>query len=247
MKERNVTLLSDLFERVGYRHSERFYKRLEAWVCFIKQLPNKPDGQIIELGSGISPKLLFALDETGFSGTLTVVDLNDRALSIQNYVASLLQPRFRLETKQEDLFTTDFSSCSVVAGNHLLDDLVAFDFAKKFGIDYAAIFSDPTRQEEFWNTVANERTTGMEAVRKFCEKLAEVPQGCCVVFNHYPSNFDDKYGLRTRTIVANNLLGSLCLMLKERDFVDLGIDPKTEEMRWLVMRKQGVKVSGSLR
>ncbi len=100
-----------------------------------------------------------------------LVDTNEQALVIQNVVYGLSKPNFEVETRQKDLFDIPFESLDLVAANHFIDDLVAVEYARIWGLDYALVFSNPDLQQEFWARVSIDLQPGRDIMRKIYSKI----------------------------------------------------------------------------
>lgn len=237
MKERNQRLINRLSQMVGYKNPDIFKGVVTEWTRVINYLSLESTGFVTEFGPGVSPKLQFALDEIDFKGNLVLIDLDSKALWGQNYVFDLLHPKFSLQLKTEDLFVADLAGNSLIIGNHLLDDLVADDFAKHEGIDYQEVFTDPNLQEIFWERVCQNPDLAFKTVLRLAEKLEDVDKGCFIVFNNYLANFDLKYKVQNRTTFINALLKDLGLLLNRKRFTNVPFNFDNSGKEWLVMKK----------
>lgn len=233
MKDRDREVLRELAKMVGYSQPERFERKIDQWEEVIAAIAGRDMRKVVELGSGVSPKIVFALSGVGFCGELTVVDWDEKALAAQRIVAGSLGVGFGMKTYCQDLFNFSLTGYELVAANHLIDDLIADRFSKKRGIDYGKVFADPWAQKDFWEEVACDVAVGDSVVSDLSEKLFGVDSGTVVVVNHYQANIDERFDIRTRDEVCEDLFGRLRVMMTKKGFRDMGIGDKG----WAVLRK----------
>lgn len=238
MKEESELLIDALCVQVGYSKPDHFKSIVNEWATVLSTLSLPINGHVLELGPGMSPKLIFALHELDFRGVLDIVDLNERALQAQNYVASRLRPQFMFRGFRVNLYDFDLSYYHLVAGNHFIDDLIAEDFSTNQGVDYKPLFADPVGQENFWKVVEEDRVALRESTTRFHNKLVGVRKGGWVVLNNYRANFDSRYALGLRTTLGDRLLKDLSLLMGGDGFVTHQRIDECSEGSWLVMQKR---------
>lgn len=242
MKEQDFVLFKQLCQMVGYQHPESFLGMIDRWKLLLKTLRVNQEGKIVEFGSGISPKLLFALNSFEFNGVFTVVEIDDQALSAQRYVYSRMKPDFVLQTVKQDLFEFDTQGYDLIAGNHLLDDLIAADYANSRGINYSDIFPDPSLQQKFWEEVEKDETSTSYTLQRLSKKLSIVDTNSLVIFNNYSANFDFKYGLDKRQVLCDRLLLELGSLLREAHFIDIPAPTHSDDhIAWMIMKRAAHK------
>lgn len=237
MKKEDEVLLNELCGLVGYKHPEYFQQTVDEFTFVFNALPNFGQNRVVELGPGLSPKLLFALNSCDFKDILALVDLDQTALAVQRYTALRLKPSFKVETHNQNLFNFDLSGYSLIVGNHLIDDLVAADFADRYGINYSEVFNDPKGQERFWQVVAQDRAATGYTISRLGEKLSEVDKKAIWITTNYAANFDLVHGIGVRQALCDGLLTDLRLLLQDSGFIDLDIKDIPGSKKWLIMQK----------
>lgn len=235
MKEWDGKVLNQLFDMVGFQNRDQFRHIIAEWSSAIGSLALPAQARVAELGPGVSPKLQFALSEVDFMGTLALVDLDPHALSAQQFVFSRLRPRFLLTTHHQDLFDFPLTGYELVAGNHLVDDLVANHYSKKRGINYQVLFSDPAEQVNFWEMVEGDCVLAEEAIDNLASKLSEVQPKARVILNSYQANFDRKHYITSRQSVCDSLLDRLTTKLVRLGFIQIELHLEDTDKRWLIM------------
>lgn len=237
MKEKDSKLLDELMELVGYKHSDLFRQKSAQLSRVFESITQERDS-IAELGPGVSPKSLFALSSIDFKGYLSVIDINSKALWAQTFVYEKLKPEFILNTIHEDLYVSDLQNYDLVLCNHLIDDLVAEDFAQKNNINYqSGVFNNPEKQQLFWSQIS--LADGLNTARKFGLKLAEIDTGCKIVLNHYEANFDRIHQITNRDLVISQVFRHLEWLLYNHGFKQLTIPDfnSTQDEYWLISIK----------
>lgn len=238
LKETDNRVLDEMLGFVGYHNPEGYKQGLTEWVNLLEELPFDPYGSVAEFGPGISPKLLFALSSTNFQGTLTLVDLDEEAITTQADIAYVLKPAFAIDCRLGNLFDLDLSNQSLVIGNHLIDDLIAADYARHKGLDYSEVFANALEQSAFWCEILENPTTPTKTVVKLSEKLVQIKAGGIVVMNNYLPSFDKKYGISVRTEVCDSMLELLGQSLSASGFSRLQqFEQSPDNKKWLVAQK----------
>src|SRR3989344_4769887 len=125
MERASRLLLWELCRRVGHSSPLEVERKIDQWAEVLGHVLSDLGARVVELGAGMSPKVVFALHECGFKGSLVEVDLTKIALRTQQLVGEMLGVKYDLVVWEGDLFAYDLSSGDVVVASHLLDDLVA--------------------------------------------------------------------------------------------------------------------------
>ena len=237
MERASRLLLWELCRRVGHSSPLEVERKIDQWAEVLGHVLSDLGAKVVELGAGMSPKVVFALHECGFRGSLVEVDLTKTALRAQQLVGRMLGVKYDLVVWEGDLFAYDLSSGDVVVASHLLDDLVAGRFAQERGMDYGEVFNDPEVQKKFWAEVGREGKVAVEVVAGLGSKLATMRSGARVVMNEYLSNFDRKYDIRKRHLLCRQLLGRLGMEMEEGGFRKLETEQSLIEGEWLVMER----------
>lgn len=237
MKEGDLILLEELTQLVGYKQSENFKNRIDQLANVFRQILSPENDRVVEFGPGISPKSLFTLSSIDFQGSLDLVDIDPLALAAQNFVYSRLKPNFNLRTHQIDLFDFDINGFDVVFCNHLIDDLVAADFAIKHNINYEEIFNNPEKQIAFWRQITEAEALAL--ITRISLKLVEADYGSKAIINHYEANFDRSYKITGRNRIINNLFDHLRSELISMGFRNIQNLPDFNqgEECWLILEK----------
>lgn len=233
MKELNIPLIKGVLRGIDYRSVVSLKISINEWSRVLGLLRVPSDSSVVELGSGISPKIQRALSAIGFKGQLTIVDLDQKALGAQMIMASVLRSGFRVRTCQSDLFDYTLQSTDMLVGNHLIDDVIASEFSQLHNIDYRRIYGDPLRQESFWREVEGDCAFARKTVKKLAKKIGEVRVGAGVVVNHYTSLFDNTYKIESRDRVCYRALDSL-----REEFEGLGFDNISSDWGFLNSQKR---------
>lgn len=237
MKEKDSKLLDELIELVGYKHGDLFRQRIAQLSGIFGNVVQGKE-KIAEFGSGVSPKSLFALNAIGFKGSLTMIDIDSKALWAQNFVYNKLKPEFALNTSCEDLYKTSLQNYGLIFCNHLIDDLVAEDFAQRNNINYQSeVFNNPEKQQPFWSQISV--ADGLKVTTQFGLKLTEANRGSRIVVNHYEANFDRVHAIKTRDWIISQLFIHLEELLYDHGFRQLPIQNivSTQTEYWLILEK----------
>lgn len=240
MKEHDSQVLEQLFKLVGYKHPEKFRQTITELANIMVVVLPSLSCRVVEFGPGISPKSLFTLNSLDFQGALTLVDLDKNIFTAQKYVFSQLRPGFTLETDCSNLFDFNPAGYSLILCNHLLDDIIAQRFTKKYHLDYSSIFPDPIKQQHLWTSMEQEGQLALETLQKFSQKLGEVDYGSRVIISNYASNFDLTYDINSRHNFVSHLTATLPPMLKLNGLTAmerLSSLGKATNKSWLVFEK----------
>lgn len=238
MREEDTALLFNLCRMAGHKNPELIANTIESWEQALKLIEFPLNGAIAELGPGVSPKIQLALKSISFIGRLILVDIDQQALSIQNIVCGLSKPNFKVETRQENLYDTNFSGFDLITANHLIDDLVAVEYAHAWGIDYSRVFNSSELQQEFWARINTDRQVGVDTMRKFAQKFENLQKGRSLIVNTYKPNFDKQHQIDTRTIMCSDLFGRLKQSLLDYGFSDVAkFETLPQNGNWLLMQK----------
>lgn len=240
IKEKFLGLSKELANKlVGYQRVESFTSSVVDWSNIFQLLQLNSRTTVVELGSGISPKIQFALSSIGFRGHLTIIDVNQRALAAQRIAAFAFNHPFEMDTSKVNLFDYFYHSGNIIVGNHALDDIIAWEFARRFKVEYRTIYSNPELQRKFWNDVETEGKNAKETLNKLASKMNEMNQGGVVVMNNYSSLFDVQHNIESRTRYCNHALDELYNELMSYNFQDirLCLDIPNSRRKWLIAKK----------
>ena len=147
---------------------------------------------------------------------------------------------FRLNTYCANLFSLPLQDYNLVFCNHLIDDLVAADFANNQSLDFHnSIFNSPENQQQLWSQITRE--SAIETTTKFAQKLMELPLGSKSVINHYQANFDLVNQITNKDHLITDLFLHLRKLLIEGSFEEFKLKsnitlPKNE--LWLIMERK---------
>lgn len=238
MKEEDTALLFNLCRMAGHKNPESIAHTIQSWEQALQLVQFPLDGVIAEFGPGISPKIQLALKSTPFMGKLALVDTNQQALAVQNIVAGLSRPNFEVETFQENLFDIPFDRFDLITANHLIDDLVAVEYAHIWEIDYARVFSNPELQQEFWTRLNTDFQPGKDIMKKFAQKFENLRNGSSLIVNSYKPNFDKLHQIDARETICSEFLLVFKRFLYASGFSDIAkSDTLSHNGDWLLMKR----------
>lgn len=238
MKEFNIALIQGVLRGIDAKNRISFQTTTNEWSEIFARLPIERDTRVLEFGSGISPKIQWALAKQRFAGELTVVDIESQALWAQRLMAALFRPRFTLKLCNNNLFAYSLQGVGILVGNHLIDDVIASEFSQLHCLNYGRIFSDPQKQIIFWQMVESDVLFINEFVDKLAIKLGEIGIGSLVILNHYTSLFDRNYRIESRDRVCHQALDLLVEGLGKQGLVNFPEVSINSEKRWVVFQKK---------
>lgn len=222
-------------ELVDYNEPDSMWSRICEWSDLLEVVQPTLPLRIVELGCGLSFKLMFALQLLEYTGELETVDLDLVSLDAQAVVHAHLQPGFSLKVSEQDL--TDMQlhgeSCLVV-GNHFVDDFIANQVPLATR-SYSQAYSDPEMHKLYWLELAE------LAPDTIANQLASTLVAHCdapLLLNNYTSRFERNHGLEQKVTFVNDVMSKLAAR-----FVSLGHPTEVFTYKqdvWLYKQQGGV-------
>jgi len=157
------------------------------WVAILNQLPLAQEASCIDLCTGAWPKIGLALKKLGHLGTLTMLEKDAHAMQQIRQIIELFDPDFAIRFVQQDLFAIDNQAYQLVAGNHVLDDLILNEYAQQQRMELRDIYLNETTFRHCTTEIQKHFDTAA-----FNEKLAAQLSRLCgasgfIVLTHYSS------------------------------------------------------------
>lgn len=221
-----------------FRTIESLLVSVIEWSHIFRSFSLSESSRVVEFGCGFSPKIQLALKRINFAGRLVLVDIDSQALIAQNKFTPFLRPKFKVEIQHISLFKYPFQPEEIIVGNHIIDDIIASEFARKFDIDYTKIYKNHILQRHFWEDLQKENITMQVTTDKLSKKIGTVELGT-IVLNNYLSLFDMYHRLENRNQVCNAVLCDLTNKASKLGFQDIrsNLQLFASKKTWLAVRR----------
>lgn len=142
-----------------YVNIEYFGKIGKTWSRIFNRLQVSKYKNIADVCPGYTPKVELGLYYSGFSGTVDVIDADKKSLSQLVKFVSVFRPEYTLRVRCKNIFTPSNISYDVVTANHVLDDMILWYFAKKFGLTLDEIYASEEKYMHVWKRILSEKET----------------------------------------------------------------------------------------
>jgi hypothetical protein len=141
------------------------------WSRILKVLPIKPSSKIADLCPGFTPKIELGLYYNKFKGKIFIIDKDKASINSLERFVSLFDPAFKTVKVHKDLFHKAVGKYDFVLGNHIIDDLVIYYFAKKAGITLDRFYSEEKTAENLWRNILTNKDKNLLEISK---RLADI-------------------------------------------------------------------------
>lgn len=141
--------------RVFYAHLNTYARIGRTWGEVFKFLSIGKYGEILDICPGFAPKIEIGLFYCGYKGRITILDKNKEAISSLKKIMFLFRPEFDIVPYVRDLFSPIpiRKSFQIVAGNHILDDMILAYFCKLNKITDESIYEKEDEFIKLWNMI----------------------------------------------------------------------------------------------
>jgi|TARA_Y100000310_G_scaffold345855_1_gene471478 hypothetical protein len=221
---------------------------IEKWTRILERLLLEKSAHVTDLLPGDDPKLEVALVDVNFRGILSLVDTSPEALSA---LTSFLEERsadYRVSAVQSNALFSELPSSDLVVGNHILDDLISFEFCRRNGFDYARMPVDVAYSRQVWDKICQDSNNGLYETPQvaFDNAARSLNRGGLIVLSSYASRFEREHGFAHETRLCSQLfrqLGEhargLTYLADRTHFVDRLVSPNPEvQEQWLAFQKR---------
>ncbi len=215
-------------------------------------LSNNQD--ISDLLPGDDPKIEVALAAAGFNGTLHVVDTSKEALarltgSLDDEINRYrLNPReYTIKSSYENVTSGAIPPSDYIAGNHIIDDLLSYEFCRRNGLDPNNLAKDVKFSREVWDAVCNDTQTTLHNMPQavFDNALSSLNPGGIVALASYESRFEREHGFGHETQLCKGLFiglreygRSLPYLIDKSDFISSVVKPDAwRSEHWIAFQK----------
>ncbi len=191
---------------------------LEIWKRLFEEIGLNGDSSVIDLCPGDDPKIEDALSLYGFQGNVVAVDASKIALD------SLLKKasgQFNLVAAVRKIQEVTIKDSTIIAANHIIDDLISFEYCIRSGKEYAHMREDVAYSRMIWDSIISDSAELQEfAIATIAKVALQLPVGGYLIISQYPSKFERMHGFNSETQVCLNTLECLSKRIKP-DFSEL--------------------------
>ena len=227
---------------------------VNKWRRGFNALPLSNNRDISDLLPGDDPKIEVALAAAGFNGTLYAVDNSKEALA--RLIGSLddeikryrLNPRkYKIKSLDENVISGTMHPSDYIVGNHIIDDLLSYEFCKRNGLDPNNLAKDAKFSREVWDAICNDTQTTLHNIPRavFGNALSSLSPWGIVALASYESRFEREHGFGHETQLCKGLFiglreygRSLPYLTDKSGFVSGVVKPDTgRSEQWIAFQK----------
>ncbi len=213
----NIFDVSETFKRM-YKHIDTYSKIAKTWSSILSNLPINKETNILDLCPGYAPKIELALFYLGYKGTVTILDEDYASMKQLVKFMKLFNPQFKIKILKRDLFSPTKEKFPFVIGNHIIDDLILYYFARKANLNINKFYENEQEIVEFWKIILiNKNENQKEITQKISEVFKTIiANGGYLCLSQYKSYMDKMLSLEKEYLFSkyvfkntiNNLLNS---------------------------------------
>lgn len=223
----NLLDIPDTFKRL-YSHIETYAKIGKTWSHILNKLPINKYDTVIDICPGYSPKVELALFYVKYKRKVIIVDKDTEAVNDLMKFMELFHPQFTIIPFIHDLFLPTKNQFPFVIGNHIIDDMLLYYFAKKYKSTTKELYAKEEKFISMWNKILEkEKDNQNEIVSKLTQILTRLvsPDGylCLSQYKSYTEkmlDLDQAYLFSKK--VFNEIVENLC----RTDFVKINVGNK---------------------
>ena len=213
----NIFDVPETFKRM-YKHIDTYSKIAKTWSSILSNLPINKETNILDLCPGYAPKVELALFYLRYKGMVTILDEDSASVKQLVKFMELFNPQFKIKILKQDLFSPTKEKFPFVIGNHIIDDLILYYFAKKSNLNINKFYENEQEIVGFWKRIFIDKNENQrEITQKISDTLCPiVAVGGYLCLSHYKSYMDVMLDLEKEYLfskyvfnnVVNNLLNS---------------------------------------
>lgn len=227
---------------------------VDEWIRVFRELSLSSNHNISDLLPGDDPKIEVALAAAGFNGTLHAVDSSKKALArligglddeINRYG---LNPRkYTIKPLDKNVTFEAIPLSDYIAGNHIIDDLLSYEFCRMKGLDPNRLAKDVKFSREVWDAVCSDTqaTSYNMPQAVFDRAVSSLNPGGIVVLASYESRFEREHGFSHEAQLCKSLfIGlreygcSLPCLIDKSGFVSGIVKPDAgRSEQWIAFQK----------
>lgn len=172
-----------------------YYEQAKVWCEILRRIPLKEIKYAIDLCPGYGPKIQWALHLLGYEGHLVSMDKNHGYLEQQKLILEILRIDYAHTYLNEDLFEVNIKPVNLIAGNHILDDLLLDYFSARGSNGLEAIYDSQTVFLTLTQRIMND--SGVHClITKLIDKVDFLlKEKGYLVFSHYFGTTEKALGL----------------------------------------------------
>jgi len=217
----NIFDVPETFKRM-YKHIDTYARIAKTWSFILSTLPINDKTNLLDICPGYAPKIELALFYLGYRGTVTILDEDYTSMKQLIKFMNLFNPQFKIRTLKRNFFSPTKEKFPVVIGNHIIDDLILYYFAKKADFNINKFYENEQELTDFWKRIILDKDENQkEITQKISDILSTIiaAEGY-LCLSHYKSYMDKMLDLEKEYLFSkyvlentiNNLLNSgFCL------------------------------------
>jgi hypothetical protein len=195
----------------------------ETWTAILTALNIQSMHTIYDLCSGWSVKVELALLKTNFNGTVYCVDESSKALSVHKRYMHLFKPSYKIHYDIFDILSDNTKRISVshpdlIIGNHIIDDLLLYNYCMGHNTDQFSVFSKPDSLQTIWKEILEDSHNVNRTIERLVRFLvAHCDEDTMLALTHYTGYQD-----RLWKYPSNNLLYQSLLHILQKQLLSEG-------------------------
>lgn len=184
---------------------------IDKWQRIFEMLLLKDTGTVTDLLPGDDPKIEMALANAGFGGLLTIVDGSEEALKNLRTILSAAQKRYSIRLARSNVLTSPIPRADYIAGNHIVDDLLSYEYCRRMGLDPRKLRIYPTFSRQVWDGIYDDTHSDLHQLpqKVLDNALQNVDRGGLVILSSYASKFEREYGFNQEIELCERIFNQL--------------------------------------
>ncbi len=183
-------------------------KNIILWEKTFRNILLDKNTNVADLCPGDNPKIEQALLGYGFKGKLIVVDASKKRLDILK--KKFNKAPLKLVILQEKLQNLSLPPRCHVFGNHLIDDLISYEFCKRRDLDYDLLLTDVDFSRKVWNKIIrNSKDLEVFVIKTLKDIAYKIKPGNYFILSQYPSKFEIENNFSHETKLCLTILNKL--------------------------------------
>ncbi|EKD93366.1 MAG: hypothetical protein ACD_28C00162G0004 [uncultured bacterium] len=199
-----------------------FYCHLgKTWASLLREIDMSHCKEVVDLCPGYAPKIELGLFYAGYTGKVILLDEDTHAMTELIKFLDLFKPEFQLQKKKINLFGRLRKSYPLVLGNHIIDDLVIYFFAQKFGLTLTELYEKEGTFSNLWQKILSQPKAHLDEIFPGVLNIFHtiVAERGWLILSHYKSYMERLLDLNAATQFNRRLFKKLIKALCQQGFI----------------------------